>query len=81
MIAEPRNTVLDLAIPGGCSAGPMSESAVTAGVDARVDWRRRRLEAVCADLKVRGVGVCLAESPCREDLYDRDRARMEIVET
>ena len=44
---------------------------------ADVTLRPRDLDEVLADFNARGVGLQMSDNLSREDIYDRDRARME----
>ena len=45
-----------------------------------LERRRRLLDEVVADFDARGVGLRMADNLCREELYDRGRARAEAAE-
>ena len=42
-----------------------------------LELRRRKLRELFADFDARGVGLRMADNLSREELYDRDRARVE----
>ena len=60
--------------------GLVGESGDQPHLETKIERRRRLLREVFADFEARGVGLRMADSLSREEMYDRDRARAEAAE-
>ena len=65
----------------GSLVGPGGDGTASTepGPEAAVELRRRTLDDVLADFAARGVGLRMADSLSREELYDRNAARAEAA--